>query len=175
MYWFLAWTSQVILLLLGLFLMIIVLLQRGRGGGLAGAFGGMGGQSAFGTKAGDVFTKITIVVALLWVITAGVSGYALRAAAEQTGRQFGEDQSAETPTDPEVPTSPASGNVPAKPTPPAGTATDGTDDATAPATDAATTPATDAAAPVSEPAADVPADPAAGDTATPPGNDQQQN
>ncbi len=30
---------------------------------MAGAFGGMGGQSAFGTKAGDLFTKITIGVA----------------------------------------------------------------------------------------------------------------
>ena len=34
-----------------------------QGGGLAGAFGGMGGQNAFGTKAGDLFTKITIGVA----------------------------------------------------------------------------------------------------------------
>ena len=46
-----------------LFLILLVLIQRGRGGGLAGAFGGMGGQSAFGTKAGDLFTRITIVVA----------------------------------------------------------------------------------------------------------------
>ena len=38
-----------------LFLIALVLIQRGRGGGLAGAFGGAGGQSAFGTKAGDVF------------------------------------------------------------------------------------------------------------------------
>ena len=56
------------------FMMFIILLQRGRGGGLAGAFGGLGGQSAFGTKAGDVFTKITIVVAVLWVVIAGVTG-----------------------------------------------------------------------------------------------------
>ena len=48
---FLAWTSQVVLAVLGLFLIVVILLQRGRGGGLAGAFGGMGGQSAFGTKA----------------------------------------------------------------------------------------------------------------------------
>ena len=33
---------------------------------MAGAFGGMGGQSAFGTKAGDLFTKVTIVVAAVW-------------------------------------------------------------------------------------------------------------
>ena len=49
------------LVVTSLFLILLVLIQRGRGGGLAGAFGGMGGQSAFGTKAGDVFTKITAV------------------------------------------------------------------------------------------------------------------
>jgi preprotein translocase subunit SecG len=50
------------------FLILLVLVQRGRGGGLAGAFGGMGGQSAFGTKAGDLFTRITIVVASFWIL-----------------------------------------------------------------------------------------------------------
>jgi len=47
---------------------ILVMLQRGKGGGLAGALGGMGGQSAFGTKAGDLFTKITIGVASFWIL-----------------------------------------------------------------------------------------------------------
>ena len=50
-------------IVLSIFLIGLILIQRGRGGGLAGAFGGMGGQSAFGTKAGDVFTKITVVAA----------------------------------------------------------------------------------------------------------------
>jgi preprotein translocase subunit SecG len=54
--------------LAALFLILLVLIQRGRGGGLAGAFGGMGGQSAFGTKAGDVFTKITVGVAAFWIV-----------------------------------------------------------------------------------------------------------
>src|SRR5262249_14778956 len=49
-----------------LFLICLVLIQRGKGGGLAGAFGGTGGSSAFGTKAGDVFTKVTIYVAIVW-------------------------------------------------------------------------------------------------------------
>ena len=52
-----------------LFLILLVLVQRGRGGGLTGALGGMGGQSAFGTKAGDVFTRITIVTAGVWILT----------------------------------------------------------------------------------------------------------
>ncbi|MCH2596774.1 MAG: preprotein translocase subunit SecG [Pirellulales bacterium] len=50
------------------FLILLVLVQRGRGGGLAGALGGMGGSSAFGAKAGDVFTKITIGAATFWIL-----------------------------------------------------------------------------------------------------------
>jgi preprotein translocase subunit SecG len=85
-----AFLSQLLLLGLGIFLMIVILLQRGRGGGLAGAFGGLGGQSAFGTKAGDVFTRITIVLAVCWVIVAGSSGYFLRAGAEQRASGLGD-------------------------------------------------------------------------------------
>ena len=59
---------MVLLLVMAVFLIVLVLIQRGKGGGLAGAFGGMGGQSAFGTKAGDLFTRITIVVAAVWII-----------------------------------------------------------------------------------------------------------
>ena len=56
------------LVLTSLFLILLVLVQRGRGGGLTGALGGMGGQSAFGTKAGDLFTRITVGVAAFWII-----------------------------------------------------------------------------------------------------------
>jgi preprotein translocase subunit SecG len=58
----------ILLVLSSFFLILLVLIQQGRGGGLAGAFGGMGGQSAFGTKAGDLFTKITIGVAAVWIL-----------------------------------------------------------------------------------------------------------
>jgi preprotein translocase subunit SecG len=57
----------IILTLLAIFLILLVLVQRGRGGGLAGALGGMGGSSAFGAKAGDVFTRITIITASIWI------------------------------------------------------------------------------------------------------------
>jgi preprotein translocase subunit SecG len=56
------------LVLTSLFLILLVMVQRGRGGGLAGALGGMGGQSAFGTKAGDLFTRITVGVAAFWIV-----------------------------------------------------------------------------------------------------------
>lgn len=58
----------ILMFLTALFLILLVLIQRGRGGGLAGAFGGMGGQSAFGAKAGDTFTKVTIVAAAFWIL-----------------------------------------------------------------------------------------------------------
>jgi preprotein translocase subunit SecG len=64
---------MVLLFFTALFLILLVLIQRGRGGGLAGAFGGLGGQSAFGTKAGDLFTRITIGVAAFWIILCATS------------------------------------------------------------------------------------------------------
>jgi preprotein translocase subunit SecG len=57
-----------LLILSSLFLICLILIQRGKGGGLAGAFGGVGGSSAFGTKAGDVFTKVTMAVAGFWIV-----------------------------------------------------------------------------------------------------------
>jgi preprotein translocase subunit SecG len=59
---------NILLIVIALFLILLVLIQRGRGGGLAGAFGGAGGQSAFGSKAGDAFTRFTIYLAAVWVL-----------------------------------------------------------------------------------------------------------
>src|SRR5258708_6153466 len=58
---------ETVLAVLAIFLILLILVQRGRGGGLTGALGGMGGSSAFGAKAGDVFTRITIVTATIWI------------------------------------------------------------------------------------------------------------
>jgi len=51
-------------------LITVILLQKGRGGGLSGAFGGAGGYSAFGAKTGDVFTWITIMLTAMFVLVA---------------------------------------------------------------------------------------------------------
>ena len=53
--------------IVSILLMMIILVQRGKGGGLTGALGGMGGQSAFGAKAGDVFTRVTVIAAIIWM------------------------------------------------------------------------------------------------------------
>ena len=61
------WVLNTANLLIGLFLILLILIQRGKGGGLAGAFGGVGGSSPFGSRAGDAFTRYTITVATLWI------------------------------------------------------------------------------------------------------------
>lgn len=64
---FLSHLFNIIIVGLGLLLMLTILIQRGKGGGLVGAFGGAGGSSAFGSKAGDAFTRITLIMAGAWI------------------------------------------------------------------------------------------------------------
>ena len=63
----LAGLLNIVLLLIGLVLIVLVLIQRGKGGGLIGALGGAGGSSPFGSRAGDQFTRLTIYLACLWL------------------------------------------------------------------------------------------------------------
>lgn len=64
----LAGLLNVVLFLLGTFLILLVLIQRGKGGGLIGALGGAGGSSPFGSRAGDQFTRLTIYIAVAWLL-----------------------------------------------------------------------------------------------------------
>ncbi len=50
------------------FLILLILIQKGRGGGLSSAFGGAGGNTAFGTKTGDMLTWVTSVVFLVFLV-----------------------------------------------------------------------------------------------------------
>jgi preprotein translocase subunit SecG len=84
----LAGPLNVILLLLGIFLILLVLIQRGKGGGLVGALGGMGGSSPFGSRAGDQFTRITIYAALVWLVLIMIQVRVVDAAAREI-RMFG--------------------------------------------------------------------------------------
>jgi preprotein translocase subunit SecG len=68
---------------------LLVLVQRGRGGGLAGALGGMGGQSAFGTKAGDLFTRVTIGVATFWILLCALAVATLNSPKDQLSSDLG--------------------------------------------------------------------------------------
>ena len=60
----------VIHIIVCLFLVIVVLLQSGKAADLAGAFGGMGSQTAFGPRgSATVLSKATTVAAALFMVT----------------------------------------------------------------------------------------------------------
>src|SRR2546423_5697727 len=67
MWSFMAVFLNFILIPLGLFMILLILIQRGKGGGLIGALGGAGGSSPFGSRAGDQFTRLTIYIAIAWL------------------------------------------------------------------------------------------------------------
>src|SRR3989475_5334390 len=53
-----------------LFLIVVVLLQSGKAADLAGAFGGMGSQTAFGPRgSATLLSKATTVSAILFMLT----------------------------------------------------------------------------------------------------------
>jgi preprotein translocase subunit SecG len=78
------------------FLILVVLLQAGKGGGVGIAFGGGGSQTVFGSSgAGNFLTKLTSVTAALFLVTSlGLAHYSsqqdsrrLQKLAEQKGEE----------------------------------------------------------------------------------------
>jgi preprotein translocase subunit SecG len=63
-----------------LFLILLILVQNDKGGGLAGAFGGLGGSAAFtGTSAATFLTKLTGWLAVaLFACLIGLNYFAMR-------------------------------------------------------------------------------------------------
>ena len=60
----------IIHVLVCLFLIVVVLLQSGKAADLAGAFGGMGSQTAFGPRgSATVLSKATTIAAALFMVT----------------------------------------------------------------------------------------------------------
>jgi len=105
---------MVLFLLCSVILVLLVLIQRGRGGGLAGAFGGPGGHSAFGTKTADVFIKATAVLGAIFFILAVVTALVMR-------YQQSSLWSAEEPAPAEAPAGPGTGPGETPEAPPAKT------------------------------------------------------
>jgi preprotein translocase subunit SecG len=103
------------LFLISIFLILLILVQRGRGGGLAGALGGPGGQSAFGTKAGDRFTWVTYGAAVVWIFLAMAS---IKLIAERQD-DFGNIQGGVPAVESRPTPSPARGHTPGAGTTPA--------------------------------------------------------
>src|SRR5262252_2285342 len=57
-------------ILVCLFLIVVVLLQSGKAADLAGAFGGMGSQTAFGPRgSATLLSKATTISAVLFMVT----------------------------------------------------------------------------------------------------------
>jgi preprotein translocase subunit SecG len=67
---FLFWFCLILFIFVCLFMILLILIQKGRGGGLASAFGGMGGNTAFGSKTGDVLTWATSIVFGIFIVLA---------------------------------------------------------------------------------------------------------
>jgi preprotein translocase subunit SecG len=64
------WVFSALFVFVSVVMVLLVLVQKGRGGGLSSAFGGGGGNTAFGSKTGDVLTWATSIVFALFVILA---------------------------------------------------------------------------------------------------------
>ena len=67
---FFLYFTMTVFIIVCLFMILLVLIQKGRGGGLASAFGGSGGNTAFGSKTGDVLTWATSVVFGIFLVLA---------------------------------------------------------------------------------------------------------
>jgi preprotein translocase subunit SecG len=59
---------QIALIVFGILLTILVMCRKGEVGGLSGAFGGLGGDTAFGVKAQKQLDKIITYIAILFLV-----------------------------------------------------------------------------------------------------------
>lgn len=141
-------------------LILIVLIQKNRGSGLSGAFGGVGGHTAFGTKTGDVMTWITVGLTAVFLLLSIAGTYVFEPVKKPAAG------TALTPPAGAAPagdTSPAGSTATPQATP-AGTATGSTGAASSP-------PGT----PVSPPATPSPQSPAPAASDSPPAGDPESN
>jgi preprotein translocase subunit SecG len=70
----LFYTLMTLLITVCIILILLILIQKGRGGGLASAFGGVGGHTAFGSKTGDVLTWATSIVFGIFLLLSVLTG-----------------------------------------------------------------------------------------------------
>jgi preprotein translocase subunit SecG len=96
------------------FLIVVVLLQSGKAADLAGAFGGMGSQTAFGPRGtATALSKATTVSAVLFMVTSiTLSIYATRRGGTARSVLDVEKSSTKVPAKTSVPAAPAPGSSP---------------------------------------------------------------
>jgi preprotein translocase subunit SecG len=86
-------------------LVLIILIQKGRGGGLSGAFGGAMASGILGSKTGDFLTWVTIVLVGVFLILAVVMAKFYKPEVSEYGE--GAPARQEMPANPEQPSVPA--------------------------------------------------------------------
>ena len=101
------------------FLVVVVLLQSGKAADLAGAFGGMGSQTAFGPRgSATVLSKATTIAAALFMVTSLSLGILATRGAASSGSVL-ERQKAPTKAAPAQPgKAPVGSPAPVAPAPP---------------------------------------------------------
>jgi preprotein translocase subunit SecG len=71
----LYYLTAILYVLVCLVLMLVILLQQGKGGDIANAFGGGSSQAAFGARSGaTVLSRATSILAVLFIVGALVLG-----------------------------------------------------------------------------------------------------
>jgi preprotein translocase subunit SecG len=106
-----------------IFLILIILLQAGKGGGMGSAFGGAGAQTVFGGRGAQTFLgKVTSVSAFIFMLTSLTLAYNSSKTKSVLDAHAGTEQSAPAPASPlappmaPAPAAPAqSSSVPAAP------------------------------------------------------------
>jgi preprotein translocase subunit SecG len=94
-------------ILISVLLVMIILIQKGRGGGLASAFGGGGGNTAFGSKTGDVLTWATSIIFGVFLLIAVILNLMTRPTTRPAVATGGGSGSPTEQTSPAAPSTPA--------------------------------------------------------------------
>jgi preprotein translocase subunit SecG len=99
-----------------IFLILIILLQAGKGGGMGSAFGGAGAQTVFGGRGAQTFLgKVTSVSAFIFMLTSLTLAYNSSKAKSVLDSHAGQEQSAPAPAAPPMAPAPAAPATPAAP------------------------------------------------------------
>ena len=111
----------VLFVLVSVVVILVILIQKGRGGGLSAAFGGGMAGSLLGSKTGDFLTWVTIVLVAVFLLLAVALARFYRP--PQSGKYGGQDtearQAADMSSAPAGGTdTPAAGGVGTEPEPP---------------------------------------------------------
>ena len=130
------WLAGLALLfmLVCIILMLAILIQRPRGGGLSGAFGGSSNaQAVFGSKTGDALTWITVVLFAGFLILAILLTHMVRPSAADATPATPSPSNSSAPGSPGSPGSPGTPGTPGTPGSPVAPKSNGTTKPPAPA------------------------------------------